>query len=85
MKRPAYSLKLPAALKAAAARLAQDAGVSLNHWITDAVAHRVGAADTAAAFFTRRASICDGPPGHRLRAVLAKVPDLPPDPWDRLP
>ena len=35
-----YPLKLPASLKEQAARLARDDGVSLNQWITVAVAQK---------------------------------------------
>jgi hypothetical protein len=56
--------------------------VSLNQWIATAVAQKVGAVETAAAFFKRRAA------GHSLDAfdgILAQVPDRPPEPGDELP
>jgi len=56
--------------------------VSLNQWIASAVAQRVGALETAAEFFRRRAG--DARSGD-LRAVLALMPDRPPDPGDELP
>lgn len=55
MSKATYPLKLPASIKAAAARLAKADGVSLNQWIAAAVAHKVGVVETAAAFFQRRA------------------------------
>jgi hypothetical protein len=55
MSKATYPLKLPNSMKAAAARLAKEDGVSLNQWIAAAVAEKVGAAETAAAFFKRRA------------------------------
>jgi hypothetical protein len=67
---------------AAAARLAKEDGVSLNQWIAAAVAQKVGAVETAAAFFRRRAG--DKEPAD-LHAVLAPAPDRPPDPGDELP
>jgi len=49
-----YPLKLPVAIKAAAARLAKEDGASLNQWIA-AVAEKVAAVETAASFSKRRA------------------------------
>ena len=54
MSKATYPLKLPASIKAAAARLAKEDGVSLNQWIAAAVAEKVGAVETAAEFFKRR-------------------------------
>ena len=82
MSKSTYSLKLPASVKAAAARLAQEDGVSLNQWIASGVAQKVGAVETAAAFFRQRAG--DARPGD-LRALLALVPDRAPDPGDEMP
>ena len=82
MSKATYPLKLPASIKAAAARLAKEDGVSLNQWIASAVAQKVGAVETAAEFFRRRAG--DAKP-ENLRAVLALVQDDPPDPGDELP
>jgi len=50
-----YPLKLPASLRSAAERLAREDGVSLNQWISVAVAQKVGAVETAAEFFKRKA------------------------------
>lgn len=82
MSKGTYPLKLPASVKAAAARLAREDGVSLNQWITAAVAQKVGAVETAAAFFRERAG--EAQPGD-LRAILALVPDRVPEPKDALP
>ena len=82
MSKVTYPLKLPASIKAAAARLAKEDGVSLNQWIASAVAQKVGAVETAAEFFRKRAG--DAKP-EDLRAILALVPDRPPDPDDELP
>jgi hypothetical protein len=82
MSRATYPLKLPASIKTAAARLAREDGVSLNQWIASAVAQKVGAVETAAEFFKRRAS------GHTLGdldAILAKVPHGVAEPHDELP
>lgn len=82
MSRATYPLKLPHSLKTAAARLAKEDGVSLNQWIATAVAQRVGAVETAAQFFQRRAS------GHSLDALdafLTGAPHNPIEPGDELP
>ena len=82
MSRATYPLKLPASIKTAAARLAKEDGVSLNQWISSAVAQKVGAVETAAEFFRRRAE------GHtlgELDAFLANVPHGAVQPGDELP
>ncbi len=50
-----YPLKLPTSVKTAAQRLAREDGVSLNQWISVAVAEKIGAVETASAFLRRRA------------------------------
>ena len=47
MNKASYPLKLPASVKAAAARLAKEDGVSLNQWIAVAIAQKIGAVETA--------------------------------------
>jgi hypothetical protein len=54
MSRSSYPLKLPASVKNAARRLAKEDGVSLNQWISVAVAQKIGAVETAAEFLKRR-------------------------------
>lgn len=82
MTKVSYPLKLPASLKAAAARLGREDGVSLNQWIATAVAQKVGAVETAAEFLRRRA----GPAtGAGLGHLLDHVADGPPEPGDELP
>jgi hypothetical protein len=76
-----YPLKLPGSIKAAAARLAREDGVSLNQWITAAVAQKIGAVETATEFFRRRAG--EASPAD-LKAFLANVPDVPPTPGDEI-
>ena len=82
MSKATYPLKLPASIKAAAARLAKEDGVSLNQWIATAVAQKVGDVETGAHFFERRAR---GRTGDGLGRILDKVPDRPPDQGDALP
>lgn len=55
MSKASYPLKLPASVKEAAARLAKEDGVSLNQWITVAIAQKIGVVETAARFLERRA------------------------------
>jgi hypothetical protein len=82
MSKESYNLKLPPSIKAAAARLAKEDGVSLNQWIATAVAQKIGAVETASEFLKRRAG--NARP-EDLKAYLAKVPDAPPDPGDEMP
>ncbi|ABQ68990.1 hypothetical protein Swit_2632 [Rhizorhabdus wittichii RW1] len=63
MNKASYPLKLPASIKSAAQRLAREDGVSLNQWISVAVAEKIGAVETAAEFL-------------RVRAGKAKPADL---------
>lgn len=82
MSKATYPLKLPASIKAAAARLAREDGVSLNQWIAIAVAQKIGAVETAADFLKRRAG--DARP-EDLKAFLASAPDVRPEPGDEMP
>ena len=78
MNKARVSLHLPASLKAAAERFARHDGVSLNQFISTAVAQKVGAVE-AAAFFRRRGA--DGDVARAL-AFLRAAPDVPPAPYD---
>jgi hypothetical protein len=82
MSKATYPLKLPTSIKSAAARLAKEDGVSLNQWITAAVAQKIGAVEVAADFFGRRAG--NARP-ENLKAFLAVAPDVPPEPGDEIP
>lgn len=55
MSKTSYPLKLPNSVKVAAQRLAREDGVSLNQWISSAVAEKVGAVETSSIFLKRRA------------------------------
>ena len=81
MTKASYPLKLPVSVKEAATRLAKEDGVSLNQWITVAIAQKIGAVETAAEFFTRRA-------GKARRAdmlpFLEKAKRVSPPPGDEL-
>ena len=76
-----YPLKLPVSLKREAERLAKADGVSLNQWITVAVAQKVAAVESAEAFFRRRAGDARA---QDMEAILARVPDVPPMPGDEI-
>src|ERR1700739_3820979 len=82
MSKATYPLKLPASIKAAAARLAKQDGVSLNQWIATAVAQKVGAVETAADFIKHWGR--DARP-EDLKAFLANAPDVPAEPGDEIP
>ena len=82
MNKAAYALKLPQSLKTAAQRLAREDGVSLNLWITVALAEKIGAVETSADFFRRRASKAN--PAD-FQAILDKVGKNPPLPGDEMP
>jgi len=81
MSKATYPLKLPASIKAAAARLAKEDGVSLNQWIATAVAQKIGVVETVA-FFQRRAAKATA---DDLKRIMDKVPDASPAPEDALP
>jgi hypothetical protein len=82
MSKATCKLKLPASIKAAAARLAKEDGVSLNQWIAVAVAQKIGAVEAAADFFKRRAG--DARP-EDLKAFLATARTSRPSPATKFP
>lgn len=79
MSKGTYPLKLPASIKRTAERLAKEDGVSLNQWISVAVAQKV-AVETAD-FFRRRAGNARA---EDLKAFLDRAPDVPPMPGDEI-
>lgn len=82
MTKASYPLKLPVSLKAAAQRLAEQDGVSLNQWISTTIALRVGSMDATQAFFQERAA---GAGEGALRQLLDRVPVGPIEAGDELP
>ena len=64
MTKTSYPLKIPVSVKDAARRLAREDGVSLNQWISVAIAEKIGAVETAAVFLRKRAG--DARPGDML-------------------
>jgi hypothetical protein len=72
---------LPESLLSRAEELAREDGVSLDIWVTSAVAQKIGAVETAAEFFRRRSAAA----GKGLQSYLDMIPDNPPIPGDELP
>ena len=81
MSKATYPLKLPNSIKKAAQRLAKEDGVSLNQWISSAVAQKVGVVETAADFFKKRAGAAKR---DRLMKFLRKAPANAPAPEDKI-
>ena len=81
MTKASYPLKLPISVKEAATRLAKEDGVSLNQWITVAIAQKIGAVETAAEFLTRRAGKA---PRADMLPFLEKAKRVSPPPGDEL-
>jgi hypothetical protein len=74
------SLRLPDSLHKRVRELAQQDGISINQFISTAVAEKLSALMTAD-YLEERARRGNQ---ERFLAVLAKVPDVPPDPEDEL-
>ena len=74
------SLRLPNSIHRHAKLVAEREGVSVNQLISTAVAEKLSALETESFLEerARRGSV------ERYRAVLAKVPNRPPDPGDEL-
>jgi len=72
---------LPDSLLKRAEELAREDGVSLDVWVTSALAQKIGAVETAAEFFRRKSAGA----GAGLGSYLDLIPDTPPMPGDELP
>jgi hypothetical protein len=72
---------IPESLLKRAEELAREDGVSLDIWVTSALAQKVGAVETAVEFFRRRSAGA----GRGLESYLDLIPDNPPLPGDELP
>ena len=81
MSKASYLLKMPRSVKAAAARLAKEDGVSLNQFIAVAVAEKVGTIETAEEFLKRRAA--KAKPADLMR-FLRGAPAVKPEPDDQV-
>ena len=76
----ALSLRLPKSMHAQMRELAQREGVSINQFITVAIAEKMAALDTAD-YVKNRAKRGSR---EKLLAVLAKAPDVEPEEADKL-
>jgi hypothetical protein len=76
-----YPLRLPQSLKAAVAKAAERDGVSINQFITLAVAEKIAALDTMQ-FFEQRRARADMT---RFRQLLSRQGGEPPRAGDELP
>jgi hypothetical protein len=81
MSKTIFPLMLPHSIKKAAERLAKEDGVSLNQWIASAVAQKVGAVETAADFFKKRAGKATGEGSMKF---LRAAPKTTPEPEDSM-
>jgi hypothetical protein len=81
MNRAAYPIELPPSLGLAAQKLADEDGVSLDQWVSLAVAQKIGSAETVAEFFHRRAAGADS---QKFLEILRSAPDRTPDTGDGL-
>jgi hypothetical protein len=72
---------LPNSLLKRAEELAREDGVSLDVWVTSVLAQKIGAMETAAAFFKHRSAGA----GKGLSSYLDLIPNNPPMPGDELP
>ena len=82
MSQPAsYPLRLPQSLREAVSQAAERDGISVNQFITLAVAEKLAAIDTVR-FFEERAGRADLA---RFRQILNRAGGEPPRPGDELP
>ena len=76
----ALSLRLPESLHRKLGEVAERDGVSINQWISSAVAEKMSAQMTEE-YLAERASRASR---QKFEAVLAKVPDVEPEESDRI-
>lgn len=81
MSKATISVKLPPSLGNAARELAEEDGVSLDQWVSLAVAQKISSVETAEAFFKRRSQGADQVD---FLEILRDAPDHTPDPGDEL-
>jgi hypothetical protein len=75
------SLRLPESLHRALKEIADKEKISANQFVTLAVAEKISALTTADYLQQRAAR---APSRERFEEILAKVPDVEPDPEDRI-
>jgi hypothetical protein len=81
MNKATVPVKLPPSLGNAARKLAEEDGVSLNQWVSVAVAQKISSVETAETFFRRRSQ---GAEQVNFLEILRSAPDRTPDPGDEL-
>jgi hypothetical protein len=81
MNRATIPVKLPPSLGSAARKLAEEDGVSLNQWVSLAVAQKISSVENAEAFLKRRSQ---GAEQVDFLEILRNAPDRTPDPGDEL-
>ena len=81
MSKATIPVKLPPSLGNAARKLAEEDGVSLNQWVSLAVAQKISSVETADEFFKRRSQ---GAEQVEFLEILRNAPDCTPDPGDEL-
>jgi hypothetical protein len=81
MSRATIPVQLPPSLGNAARKLAEEDGVSLNQWVSVAVAQKISSVETAEAFFKRRSQ---GAEQVDFLEILRNAPDRARDPGDEL-
>lgn len=72
---------VPESLLKRAEELAREDGVSLDIWVSSALAQKIGAVETAAEFFRHRGTAAN----KDLRSYLDMIPGKPPTAGDELP
>ena len=81
MSRATIPVQLPPSLGKAARKLDEEDGVSLNQWVSLAVAQKISSVETAEAFFKRSSQ---GAEHVDFLEILRNAPDRAPDPGDEL-
>jgi hypothetical protein len=75
------TIQIPDSLKAQVERLALHDGITVDQFLTLAAAEKVSALETGN-YLAQRAARADR---DAFLKVMAKVPDVEPEPWDRRP
>ncbi len=81
MNKATIPVRLPPSLGNAARKLAEEDGITLNQWVSIAVAQKISSVETAEAFFKRRSQGADQVD---FQEILRNAPDLTPDSGDDL-
>jgi hypothetical protein len=81
MSRATVPVELPPSLGNAARKFAEEDGVSLDQWVSLAVAQKISSVETAEAFFRRKSQ---GAGQVDFLEILRNAPDRTPDPGDEL-